>query len=61
MGDIAVEWQPESGEIGISSYDISARMPTLPIFGPIPPFITTGFSFTDIDVAVGGRLASRAV
>jgi hypothetical protein len=43
------EWEPESDGLAISSYDLSAKMPTYPIFGPPPPFVTTGYSYTRID------------
>lgn len=43
------EWEPESEGLAVSSYDFSAKMPVYPFFGPPPPFITTGYSFTQID------------
>ena len=45
--DFAAEWQPNS-EISIDSFDASIQMPVYPIFGPPPPFITAGYSFTNI-------------
>ena len=47
--DFFAEWEPESNGLAISSYDLSVKMPVYPFFGPPPPFITTGYSFTHID------------
>ncbi len=49
--DLAAEWQPASGGVSIGSYDASAQMPLYPVFGPPPPFLTAGYSFTSIDVS----------
>lgn len=49
---LALEWEPEEDDLGISSYDFSMRMPTYPVFGPPPPFIDVGFSFTHFDAPV---------
>lgn len=51
--DLSAEWQPPSGDVSLESYDASAQMPIYPIFGPPPPFITGGYSFTSIDAPVG--------
>jgi hypothetical protein len=45
------EWEPESDGLAISSFDLSAKMPVYPFFGPPPPFINTGYSFTRIDAS----------
>lgn len=50
--DFAAEWEPEAGGFAIASYDLSAKLALPPIFGPPPPFLRTGFSFTDIDAPV---------
>jgi len=42
------EWEPESDGLVISSYDLSAQIPLYPVFGPPPPFINAGYSFTHI-------------
>jgi hypothetical protein len=42
------EWEPETGGLAIGSYDARVTVPTFPIFGPPPPMITAGFSFTDL-------------
>ncbi|MDF1745544.1 MAG: DUF6268 family outer membrane beta-barrel protein [Gimesia sp.] len=47
--DFAAEWEPEAGGVGISSYDLSMKLPLYPIFGPPPPFLTAGYSFTQIE------------
>jgi hypothetical protein len=47
--DFFAEWEPESGGLTITSYDLSAKMPLYPIFGPPPPFVTSGYAFTRID------------
>ncbi len=46
---LQVEWEPEVSELVINSYDLSLKMPVYPVFGPPPPFITVGYSFTDIE------------
>ena len=45
----AAEWQTETNEIGIASYDSGVNFPTYPLFGPPPPFINMGFAYTSID------------
>lgn len=45
----SVEWQPSASDVGISSYDLSVQQPIYPVFGPPPPFINAGYSFTRID------------
>lgn len=45
----ASEWQAETDNVGLASYDASVKFPTFPLFGPPPPFINIGFSYTDID------------
>jgi hypothetical protein len=47
--DASAEWEPEVGGVAIGSYDMSVRMPTYPIFGPPPPILNAGYSFTNID------------
>jgi len=46
--DLSAEWEPETDGVAIDSYDLSVTIPTYPIFGPPPPFITTGYSYTHI-------------
>ncbi len=46
--EIFSEWEPESDGLAIDSYDLSAKMPLYPVFGPPPPFLTAGYSFTQI-------------
>ena len=47
--DSSAEWEPKVNGVGISSYDLSIKIPVYPIFGPPPPFINLGYSFTQID------------
>ncbi len=47
--DSSAEWEPEVGGVGISSYDLSMKIPVYPIFGPPPPFLNFGYSFTQIE------------
>lgn len=47
----AAEWQAEASNIELASYDARVLVPTYPIFGPPPPFITAGFSYTDLNAA----------
>lgn len=47
--DSSAEWEPEVGGVGISSYDLSMKIPVYPIFGPPPPFLNFGYSYTQID------------
>lgn len=47
--DSSAEWEPKVNGVGISSYDLSMKLPVYPIFGPPPPFINLGYSFTQID------------
>ena len=46
---LAAESQAEASGVSLASYDLKTLVPTYPIFGPPPPFITAGFSYTDID------------
>lgn len=45
---LAFEWEPLTDGLEVRSYDASVRIPTYPFFGPPPPFITAGFSFSDL-------------
>ena len=47
--DLAAEWQAESSDVEIVSYDARVTVPTYPIFGPPPPFINAGFSYSDLN------------
>jgi hypothetical protein len=47
--DFAAEWQAETNDVGLASYDASVKFPTFPLSGPPPPFINVGFSYTDVD------------
>lgn len=42
------EFQGETNGVQIFSYDTKIKIPTYPIFGPPPPMISFGFSYTDL-------------
>ncbi len=43
---LQAEWEPEADDLAIASYDITATIPTYPIFGPPPPLISGGAGLT---------------
>ena len=45
---LAFEWEPESSGFGLYSCDVSMKSPTYPFFGPPPPLINSGYSFTQM-------------
>ncbi len=45
---LSAEWQAESSDVELACYDFNVQIPTFPIFGPPPPFVTGGFSYTDL-------------
>ncbi len=45
---LAAEWEPEADQIEVRDWDISVTVPTYPILGPPPPFLSMGFSYTDL-------------
>ena len=45
----ATEWQAETNDVGISSYDAGVSIPSYPFFGPPPPFFSPGFAYTKVD------------
>ena len=47
--DLAVEWQAEASNIELTSYDARITVPTYPFFGPPPPFLNAGFSYSDLN------------
>ncbi|MFT5304435.1 MAG: hypothetical protein ACI814_005263, partial [Mariniblastus sp.] len=47
--DLSAEWEPQADGFAISSYDFSVQKPVYPIYGPPPPFIVAGYTFTQID------------
>jgi hypothetical protein len=55
---LSAEWEPEVDGLTIAAYDLSVQMPVYPIFGPPPPFITTGYSFTQVDAPAALGLPS---
>lgn len=57
--EFSAEWEPESDGLAISSYDLSVQMPTYPVFGPPPPFINAGYSFTQITAPAALDLPER--
>ncbi len=42
------EWQAKSSDIELTSYDARIQFPTYPFFGPPPPMIGGGFSYTKL-------------
>ncbi len=45
---VDVEWQGETNDIALASYDARVQIPTYPVWGPPPPFISGGFSYTSL-------------
>lgn len=43
------EWQAETSNVELFTYEARVQIPTYPVFGPPPPLITSGFSVFDID------------
>ncbi len=48
-GELTAEWEPKVDGISLGSYDASVVIPTYPVFGPPPPMISGGYSFTQLD------------
>jgi hypothetical protein len=46
---LSAEWEAPTEGIGIRSYDASVSMPTYPFFGPPPPIVNAGYSYTNLD------------
>ena len=55
---LAAEWQSETNDIGLTSYDAGVSIPGYPIFGPPPPFINAGFALTDLAAPAEAGLPS---
>lgn len=47
--NVVAEWQSASDDVGLSSVDVSINQAVYPFFGPPPPVIQAGYSFTEID------------
>ncbi len=58
-GVFHAEWEPKSDWLSLSSYDLKMQVPTFPIFGSPPPFITAGFSYTEIGAPASYDLPSE--
>ncbi len=43
------EWQAEVDDVGLSSHGASISVPSYPFFGPPPPFVNLGFTYTGVD------------
>ncbi len=56
--NFGAEWLPETSGVAMGSYDARVTVPTFPIFGPPPPMITAGFSFTDLHAPASFDLPS---
>ncbi len=46
--NLSAEWLGEASGVEIGSYDVSVQIPTYPFFGPPPPFLNAGFSYTNL-------------
>jgi len=44
---LAAEWEPQTDGVEIVNYDVDVTVPTYPIYGPPPPLLSAGFSYTD--------------
>ena len=47
--NFAAEFQSETDDLGIVSYDSAVQFPAYPLFGPPPPIISFGFDYTRVD------------
>jgi hypothetical protein len=56
--ELSAEWEPEVDGVALGSYDVSVQMPIYPIFGPPPPLITSGYTFTQLEAPVQMDLPS---
>ncbi len=45
---IVAEWEPQTDGVEIVNYDVDMLVPTYPFYGPPPPFLNAGFSYTDL-------------
>ena len=43
---LQAEWEPEADDLAIASYDLTATIPTYPVFGPPPPLLSGGAGLT---------------
>ena len=42
------EWLAEASNVELKSFDAGLKLPTYPVFGPPPPIINIGVSYTDL-------------
>jgi hypothetical protein len=47
--DFGAEWYGESDDVELATYKTKVKIPTYPIFGPPPPFLSAGFGYTDLN------------
>ena len=45
---LVAEWEPEADGVEILNFDADVTIPTYPVWGPPPPMISFGFSYTDL-------------
>lgn len=45
---LVAEWEPEADGVEILNFDADVTIPTYPVWGPPPPLISFGFSYTDL-------------
>lgn len=55
---MTAEWQAEASEIALASYESRVQVPLYPIFGPPPPFLNLGYSYTDLNAPAALDLPS---
>lgn len=51
--DFSAEWYAKVDQIEMATFGGKVKIPLYPIFGPPPPFLSAGFSYTDIDAPSG--------
>jgi hypothetical protein len=55
----AAEWEPLVDGVAIGTTGGSVRVPTYPVFGPPPPFLTLGYDFTQLESPAAFDLPSN--
>ncbi len=57
--DVGAEWEAAARGWELVTADLSVKMATPPLFGPPPPFVKAGFSFTDLVAPPAADLPSE--
>ena len=55
---LASEWELKTDGVEIGNYDVKVTVPTYPLYGPPPPFISAGFSYTGLTAPAAYELPS---